>query len=101
LRTVTLDIAAIAEDVTVQGAMTGTAATGKTNLPVRELPLTIQSVASEVIREQGANDLVAALQNVPGVYAFTNYGVYEGYTFRGFVDLFPSLGQSACRRCPA
>jgi len=89
--TVTLDIAAIAEDVTVQGAMTGTAATGKTNLPVRDLPLTIQSVASEVIREQGANDLVAALQNVPGVYAFTNYGVYEGYTFRGFVDLFPSL----------
>ncbi len=89
--TVTLKIAGIAEDVTVQGAMTGTAATGKTNLPVRELPLTIQSVASDVIREQGANDLVAALQNVPGVYAFTNYGVYEGYTFRGFVDLFPSL----------
>jgi iron complex outermembrane recepter protein len=89
--TVTLDIAGIAEDVTVQGAMTGTAATGKTNLPVRELPLTIQTVASHVIREQGANDLVGALQNVPGVYAFTNYGVYEGYTFRGFVDLFPSL----------
>ena len=89
--TVTLTIAGIAEDVTVQGAMTGTAATGKTNLPVRELPLTIQSVASDVIREQGANDLVAALQNVPGVYAFTNYGVYQGYTFRGFVDLFPSL----------
>jgi iron complex outermembrane receptor protein len=89
--TVTLEIAAIVEDVTVQGAMMGTAATGKTNLPVRELPLTIQSVGSQVIREQGANDLVAALQNVPGVYAFTNYGVYEGYTFRGFVDLFPSL----------
>ena len=89
--TVTLDIAGIVEDVTVQGAMTGTAATGKTNLPVRELPLTIQSVARHVIREQGANDLVAALQNVPGVYAFTNYGVYEGYTFRGFLDLFPSL----------
>ena len=33
----------------------------------------------------------AALQNVPGVYAFTNYGIYEGYTFRGFLDLFPSL----------
>ena len=32
-----------------------------------------------------------ALQNVPGVYAFINYGIYEGYTFRGFVDLFPSL----------
>src|SRR5687767_5963090 len=30
-------------------------------------------------------------RSVPGVYAFTNYGVYEGYTFRGFLDLFPSL----------
>lgn len=89
--TVALQVAGLTEDVTVQGAMTGTAATGKTNLPVRELPMTVHSVPNNVIREQGANDLVAALQNVPGVYAFTNYGVYEGYTFRGFLDLFPSL----------
>ncbi len=83
--------AAVVEDVTVEGALLGTAATGKTTLPLRELPLTVHTVPSGVIREQGANDLVSALQNVPGVYAFTNYGVYEGYTFRGFVDLFPSL----------
>jgi iron complex outermembrane receptor protein len=88
---VTLQIAGIVEDVTVQGAMLGTAATGKTNLPVRDMPMTITSVPSQVIEEQGANDLVSALQNVPGVYAFTNYGIYEGYTFRGFLDLFPSL----------
>ena len=71
--------------------MTGTAATGKTNLPVRDMPMTVQSVPGQVIREQGANDSSTALQNVPGVYAFTNYGIYEGYTFRGFLDLFPSL----------
>jgi iron complex outermembrane receptor protein len=53
--------------------------------------MTISSVPRSVIDEQGVNDLVGALQNVPGVYAFTNYGVYEGYTFRGFLDLFPSL----------
>jgi len=87
----TLQVAGLTEDVTVQGALLGTAATGKTNLPVRELPMTVQGVSNEVILEQGANDLVAALQNVPGVYAFTNYGVYEGYTFRGFLDMFPSL----------
>lgn len=87
---VTLQVATITEDVTVQGALTGTAATGKTNLPVRELPLTIHGVTAQVIQEQGANDLVAALQNVSGVNAFTNYGVYEGYSFRGFLDLFPS-----------
>jgi iron complex outermembrane receptor protein len=89
--TVTLQIAGVVEDVTVQGALLGTAATGKTNLPVRDMPMTINSVPGQVIEEQGANDLVAALQNVPGVYAFTNYGIYEGYTFRGFLDLFPSL----------
>lgn len=88
---VTLKIAGVVEDVTVQGAMLGTAATGKTNLPVRDMPMTINTVPGQVIQEQGANDLVAALQNVPGVYAFTNYGIYEGYTFRGFLDLFPSL----------
>src|SRR5688572_3761713 len=89
--TVTLKIAGVVEDVTVQGALLGTAATGKTNLPVRDMPMTINMVPGQVIEEQGANDLVAALQNVPGVYAFTNYGIYEGYTFRGFLDLFPSL----------
>jgi iron complex outermembrane recepter protein len=89
--TVTLKIGGIVEDVTVQGALLGTAATGKTNLPVKDMPMTISMVSGQVIQEQGANDLVAALQNVPGVYAFTNYGIYEGYTFRGFVDLFPSL----------
>jgi iron complex outermembrane recepter protein len=89
--TVTLQVAGVTEDVTVQGAIIGTAATGKTTLPLRELPLTISSVPETILEEQGSNDLVSALQNVPGVYAFTNYGVYEGYTFRGFLDLFPSL----------
>ncbi len=88
---VTLKIAGVVEDVTVQGAMLGTAATGKTNLPVRDMPMTINTVAGQVIQEQAVNDLASALQNVPGVYAFTNYGIYEGYTFRGFLDLFPSL----------
>ena len=88
--TVTLEVAGIVADVTVQGALTGTAATGKTNLPLRDQPLTVQSVPSYVFTEQATNDVASALQNVPGVYSFTNYGVYEGYTFRGFVDLFPS-----------
>jgi iron complex outermembrane receptor protein len=89
--TASLQIAGVTADVTVAGALSGTVATGKTNLPLRELPMTVHGVPSYVIQEQGVNDLVGALQNVPGVYAFTNYGVYEGYTFRGFLDLFPSM----------
>jgi iron complex outermembrane receptor protein len=84
--TITLPVAGVSEDVTVRGALMGTVATGKTTLPVRDLPLTIQTVSGEVIAEQGANDLITALKNVPGVNAFTTYGVYEYYTFRGFFD---------------
>lgn len=84
--TVMLDVAGIVEDVTVEGALTGTTATGKTNLPLRELPMTVHGVTNQTIREQGANDLATALQNVPGVNPFTNYGVYEYYAFRGFLD---------------
>ena len=84
--TITLQVAGLSEDVTVRGALMATVATGKTTLPVRDLPLTIQSVSSEVIAEQGANDLITALKNVPGVHSFTTYGIYEYDTFRGFFD---------------
>jgi iron complex outermembrane receptor protein len=83
---VMLAIAGLVEDVTIEGALTGTTATGKTNLPLRELPMTVHAVGPQVLREQAANDLVTALQNVPAVNAFTNYGVYQYYAFRGFVD---------------
>ncbi len=81
-----LQVAGVAENVRVEGALQGTAATGKTTLPLRELPLTVHSVPSEVIAEQAVNDLVTALQNVPSVNPFTTYGVYEYYSFRGFLD---------------
>ena len=84
--TVTMQVAGVNEDVTVQGALIGTVATGKTALPMRELPLTVQGVSRQLIEEQGDNDLVTALKNVPGVFAFTTYGVYEYYSFRGFQD---------------
>ncbi len=93
--TVNLQVGGLTEDVTVQGALTGTAATGKTNLPIRELPMTINSVPTQVIREQAANDLVTVLQNVSGVNAFTNYGVYEYLR----VPRLSRPGRTAARRC--
>ena len=84
--TASMQLAGVVEGVTVQGAMLGTANTGKTTVPVRDLPITVNGVSSEVIAEQGVNDLVAVLKNVPGVYAFTTYGVYEYYSFRGFLS---------------
>jgi iron complex outermembrane receptor protein len=84
--TVSLQVAGLQEDVTVQAALLGTAATGKTTLPLREQPMTVNTVPRAVIDEQGANDLVTALRNVPAVNPFTTYGVYEYYSFRGFLD---------------
>ena len=83
---VSLQVAGLQEDVTVQAALLGTAATGKTALPLRELPLTVNAVPRALIDEQGANDLVTALKNVPSVLPFTTYGVYEYYSIRGFMD---------------
>jgi iron complex outermembrane receptor protein len=88
--TIALELGGMSEDITVEGSLTASVATGKTNALLRDLPMTINRVQERVIREQGANDLVGALQqNVVGVNAFTQYGIYEGYTFRGFLDLFP------------
>jgi len=84
--TVSLQVAGVVEGVTVQGALLGTANTGKTTVPVRDLPLTVNAVSGALIAEQGVNDLVSALKNVSGVYPFTTYGVYEYYSFRGFLS---------------
>ena len=87
--TVALELGGVKEDVTVQGALTASVTTGKTNAPLRDIPMTVNRVSEQLIREQGVNDLVGALENVAGVNPFTQYGIYEGYTFRGFLDLFP------------
>jgi iron complex outermembrane receptor protein len=83
---VALQVAGLQEDVKVQGAFVGAAPTGKTDLPLRELPMTVNAVPRALIDEQGANDLVSALKNVPNVLPFTTYGVYEYYSIRGFLD---------------
>jgi len=55
-------------------------------MPLQELPATVNVVSSRLIAEQGVNDLVSALKNVNNVYAYTTHGVYESYIFRGFSE---------------
>lgn len=76
----------VRESVTVNEVLGQQVATGRTNAPLRDLPLTIDTVGSERLAEQGTDSLVGALANVAGVNAFTTYGVYEYYSFRGFLD---------------
>lgn len=56
----------------------------RTEIPLRELPVTVQTVSSETIAQQGVTDLVRALYNIPNTNSFTLYGMYEYYVFRGF-----------------
>lgn len=56
----------------------------KTDIPLEETPVTVQAVPLEVIQRQGAPDLVAVVNNIPGAYAMTQYGVYDYFVLRGF-----------------
>lgn len=78
-----LKLGTVSESVTVLADNERLVAS-RTEIPLRELPVTVQTVTSDVIQQQGATDLVRALYNVPGTNSVLLYGVYEYYIFRGF-----------------
>src|SRR5260370_8028917 len=55
-----------------------------TDIPLSTLPVTVQTVTRELIKQQNATDIVTALNNVPGANAFTAYGAYDYFICRGF-----------------
>lgn len=81
-----LQIAGLTEQVTVVGIATNPSI-GRTAVPLRDQPITVNRVTAELIQSQGINDLVTALQFVNNVNAYQQYGVYEHYQFRGFSDV--------------
>lgn len=80
-----LRIAGVNESVTVQGIAT-TPSIGRTAVPLADQPITVNQVTAEFLQSRAINDLVTALQYVNNVNAYTQYGVYEYYEFRGFGD---------------
>jgi iron complex outermembrane receptor protein len=81
-----LQIAGITEDVTVRGIALNPSI-GRTAVPLKDQPITVNRVTAEQLKTQGINDLVTALQFVNNVNAYQQYGVYEHYQFRGFSDV--------------
>jgi iron complex outermembrane receptor protein len=81
-----LQIAGVTEDVTVRGIATNPSI-GRTAVPLKDQPITVNRVTAEQLKQQGINDLVTALQFVNNVNAYQQYGVYEHYQFRGFSDV--------------
>lgn len=82
-RTIALAVAGLAQSVTVEGAATSVS---RTDTPLRDQPVSVSTVSSDYLETFAVNDLVVALQAVPNVNPFTQYGVYEYYSFRGFND---------------
>jgi iron complex outermembrane receptor protein len=74
---------AVIENVTVAAEIDRSIAT-KTEIPANEVPVTVQTVPLEVIQRQNLTDLVSVVNNTPGSYALTQYGVYNYFYFRGF-----------------
>jgi iron complex outermembrane recepter protein len=78
-----LQVQEVSESVTVT-ADNDRLVASRTEIPLRQLPVTVQTVNSEVMAQQGVTDLVSALRNVPNTNSFVLYGMYEYYVFRGF-----------------
>lgn len=56
----------------------------KTNILVRDLPVSISSVSLKTIEQRGVDDLNEAMKNTSGVRANNTYGGFQHFTIRGF-----------------
>jgi iron complex outermembrane receptor protein len=82
---ISLQVAGLNEAVTVQGDASRPSV-ARTGAPLRDQPISVNTLSGAFMQTFAINDLVVALQNVPNVTAYNQYGVYEYYSFRGFSD---------------
>lgn len=80
-----LEIAPVREEVTVEGVAT-VPTIGRIPVPLRDQPLTVHTLSSDFLQSRAINDVVTALNHVPNVVAYNQYGVYQYFTFRGIND---------------
>jgi len=63
----------------------------KLQVPLEQLPMSVNVVPSSVLEAQDARVLGDALRNAPGVNVATGFGVFDFFTIRGFDSLSSSL----------
>lgn len=64
---------------------------GKTDIPLAELPQAISVVSAEQLRERGVTRLADALFSVAGAARSSTYGFYDAYSLRGFDAAYGSV----------
>jgi iron complex outermembrane receptor protein len=83
--TVELDIAPVSEEITVEGVAT-VPTIGRIPVALRDQPLTVHTLTADYLQSRAINDVVTALNHLPNVVAYNQYGVYQYFTFRGIND---------------
>lgn len=60
--------------------------TAKLDVSLKDMPITLNVVSSQLLKQQEADDMVTALRNVSGVRPVSTYGGFQHYIIRGFQD---------------
>lgn len=84
------------QQVEISAKTEGMASGAKSNAPMRDLPMSISVVTAEVLQDQGALTLDAAIKNVSGLTqsSANNYGYFNNYLARGLPVNFLRDGMS-------
>ena len=80
---IALGVMDVSESVTVT-ADNDRLVASRTEIPLRELPVTVQVVSQEVLAQTGATSLIQAVRSIPNTNSVLLYGMYEYFIFRGF-----------------
>lgn len=58
----------------------------KLNAPLKQIPITFNTVGKTTLDDQGVDDFQSALKNVSGVNPVETYGGFQQFVIRGFTD---------------
>jgi len=58
----------------------------KLNAPLKQIPVTFNSIGKTILDAQGRDDFQSALKNVSGVNPVETYGGFQQFVIRGFTD---------------
>lgn len=58
----------------------------KIEVPLKDLPITINTVSAELIAQRGVNELAEAVKSSPGVRPANRWGGFQTFYIRGFND---------------
>lgn len=62
------------------------AAISKIEAPIKQVPITVNSLSAKELRIKGYNDASEALREIPGVHSYRQYGAFHMFHLRGFYE---------------